>query len=177
MRKTTIEIKLPKKYDNEDAEVIAEEIIDFIVERTKKGKGSDGKKFPEYSKQYTSSLDFKLAGKSKSLIDLTLSGELLDSIEIIEARKGKIIYGYSEDNQMQGRAEGNLYGTYGQDKPNKSKARDFLSLSTKELTKILGSIDELPMDIQKQISKDAKEGAIKIIDKIKESFEDDEDEY
>lgn len=166
MAKTTVEIKLPSRYDSEDAEIIAEEILNFIVERTKKGVGSDGKKFPEYSSEYINSFDFKAAGKSKGKVDLTLSGEMLDSIEIIEAKKGKIVYGYSSDNEMQGRAEGNLLGTYGRDAPNPSKARNFLALSGKELSLILSEVDLLPSDIQKEISKAAKDGAIRILDSV-----------
>ena len=160
------EILLPSDYSADDAQTVAEEILNFIVERTKKGNGSDGKAFPGYSKAYKESLDFKIAGKS-SKVNLTLSGEMLDSLEVLQAKKGKVVIGFSSGSEMNGRAEGNILGTYGSSKPNPSKARNFMELSNKELSKILKSLDVLPRDIQNQIAKDAKAGAIEIVDKFK----------
>lgn len=154
---------LGKRASDDTTEVIAEEILNFIVERTKSGKGMDGKAFPGYSKAYKDSFEFKVAGKT-SKVDLTLSGEMLDSIEIIQAKNGKIAYGYSKGNEMSGRAEGNITGSYGKPQGNEAKARRFLDISPKELAKICGTIGELPENIQQKISKAAKKGAIDIVE-------------
>lgn len=159
------EILLPNDYSADDAQTVAEEILNFIVERTKKGKGSDGEPFPGYSKSYKDSLEFKIGGKSNK-VDLTLSGEMLDTLEVLQAKKGKIVIGFPSGSEMNGRAEGNILGTYGSSKPNSSKARNFMELSNNELSKILKSLDVLPREIQNQIAKDAKKGAIDIIDKF-----------
>lgn len=155
------EIDLGKMSDTA-TELIAEEIIDFIIERTKNGKGMDGERFPGYSKAYKDSLDFKIAGKTNK-VDLTLSGEMLDSIELIQAKKGKIKFGYSDSNDMAGRAEGNILGSYG-GTPNSKKARNFLEISPKEIAKIVKKIGALPEEVQADISNAAKKGAIDIID-------------
>jgi len=168
------EILLPTDYDTEDAQTVAEEILNFIVERSKKGLGSDGDKFPGYSKSYMESDAFKLGGKSKK-VDLTLSGEMLDSLEILQAKRGKIVIGFAKSSDMNGRAEGNILGTYGTSKPDPSRARNFMELSGKELSKIIRSLDILPKDIQNQIARDAKAGAIDIIDKFQFEVSDGED--
>lgn len=157
------EIILPKGYSDEDTEVVAEEILNYIVERSKNGKGKDGKPFPKYSKEYMNSFDFKATGKT-SKVNLTLSGEMLDSLEILEASNGKIIIGFEEGSDMNGRAEGNILGSYGQPDPNPRKARNFLELSSKEIQKIVNEIDILPREIQREISSAAKRGAINLVD-------------
>lgn len=166
------EILLPADYDAEDAHTVAEEILNFIVERSKKGYGSDGDKFPGYSASYMKSNSFKLGGKS-SKVNLTLSGEMLDSLEVLQAKRGKIVIGFPKDSEMNGRAEGNILGTYGTSKPNPDKARNFMELSGKELAKIIRELDILPKDIQNQIVKDAKAGAIDIIDRFQFQVDDD----
>ena len=168
------EILLPKDYDDDDAQTVAEEILNFIVERTKKGYGSDGEKFPGYSPLYKASDAFKLGGKS-SKVDLTLSGEMLDSLEVLEAKRGKIVFGFAKDSDMNGRADGNCRGSYGTSKDDPSKARNFMELSGKELAKIIRSLDILPRSVQNQISKDAKAGAIDIIDNFQFEVDDGED--
>ena len=70
------EIILPKGYSDEDTEIVAEEILNYIVERSKEGLGKNGKPFPPYSKEYMESFDFKATGKT-SKVNLTLSGESL----------------------------------------------------------------------------------------------------
>lgn len=159
------EILLPKEYSDEDAQTVANEILNFIVERSKKGLGSDGEKFPGYSDSYMKSHDFKVAGKSKK-VNLTLSGEMLDSLEVLQAKKGKIIIGFEKGSEMNERAEGNILGTYGSSTPNPSKARNFIELSGNELSKIIRSLDVLPKDVQNKIAREAKAGAIEIIDRF-----------
>ena len=93
MSEAIIDIDL-KPYLGKDAsdattELIAEEILNFIIERTKKGKGMDGSSFPAYSSAYKKSDAFKLGGKTGK-VNLTLSGEMLDSMEIIKAKNGKL---------------------------------------------------------------------------------------
>lgn len=167
------EILIPNDYSSDDAETMAEEILNFIIERSKKGNGSDGEKFPGYSDSYKKSLDFKIAGKS-SKVDLTLSGEMLDSLEVLSAKKGKIVIGFEKGSDMNARAEGNILGSYGQSKPNPSKARNFMELSNNELSKIIKSLDILPRDVQNKIAKEAKKGAIEMIDKFQFDLQEEE---
>ena len=121
-------------FSPEEREAIALEVIDRIKRRTKSGLDKDGKPFAGYSEAYKKSQDFKIAGKS-SKVNLVLSGDMLDSIEIIDNfRNGKVVIGYTDETQG-GKAEGNILGTYGQQKK-VGPARDFLGISDSELDAI-----------------------------------------
>lgn len=123
-------------YSLEEREAIALEIIDRIQKRTKSGKDKDGETFEGYSAAYKKSLNFKIGGKTGK-VNLTLSGDMLDAIEIIDNYKnGKVKIGYSPGNSEGGKAEGNILGTYGQSSP-VGPSRDFLGISDSELAAIL----------------------------------------
>lgn len=169
------EIILPPDFDSEDSALVGEEIINFIVKRSKQGKGVDGTPFPKYSKSYTESLDFKNAGKS-SKVNLTLSSEMLDSLQVLSAKKGKVVIGFEKgDSRNNAVAEGNILGSYGQPNANPSKARNFMELSDAELSKVLRSVDILPKEIMREIAKEAKNGAFEIIDRFKFDIEVDDE--
>lgn len=119
-------------------------MIDRIVTRTQDDhKDKDGRSFPKYSDEYKKSLDFKIAGKSKA-VDLTLSGDMLGALTLLKDSPGKIVVGFERGSEENARADGNIRGTYGQDSPDPSKARDFLGVSKKELKHILSdyTVDE-----------------------------------
>lgn len=142
------EIKIDPAYTDEERSAIADEIVNYIRERTADGKGiiKDGPKslatarvnFTPYSKTYIESLDFKIAGKSKGDINLTLSGDMLGALDYLsdKSTKGKIVIGYENGSKENGIADGNIRGTYGHSQPIK-KGRDFLGLTKQELSSIL----------------------------------------
>ena len=132
-KKVTFNIDL-SEYSPLEREAIAIEVIDRIVKRTKQGKDKNGDTFAPYSKTYTKSLDFQNAGKSKR-VNLELSGDMLDSIEIVK-NAPKMEIGFSSNNPERGKAEGNILGTYGQPKP-VGPGRDFLGITDSELDSIL----------------------------------------
>jgi hypothetical protein len=105
-----------------------------------KGKDKRNRNFKPYSKSYKESLDFKIGGKS-SKPNLTLSGDMLDSIELISQRSGNLLIGFENGTEENAKAEGNIKGTYGQKKPT-GKARDFLGITQKDLNAIL---DKYPL--------------------------------
>lgn len=133
---TERKIKIPSYLDEDERDALALEIIDKIIERTQKGKDKNGNSFPSYSKEYKESLDFKIAGKS-SRVTLELSGDMLADMELIKSKKGELVIGYSSSNPSEGKAEGNIRGTYGQSSGNRSKARNFLGIEKEDLDKIL----------------------------------------
>ena len=145
-KKTTIadspilEIELPDNLKPNQRQAIAQEVIDFIVTRTQKGQDVKGNEWTgtrgEYSKAYSKSLDFKIAGKSKK-VDLTLSSEMLNDLEVIKQAKGKIVVGYGRGNASRGKAEGNILGTYGKESPIRGKSRPFLGITKKDLANIV----------------------------------------
>jgi hypothetical protein len=134
-------IKIRKDLGPLQREAVGLEIIERIKDRTKKGFDRKGKKFPGYSKNYTESLDFKIAGKSAGKVDLELSSEMMNSIEVLSHKKGEIVIGFDKGNSdLNGKVEGNRLGTYG-GKPKRGKKRDFLGIQRKDLVKIQNNYD------------------------------------
>lgn len=131
-------VRISEKYDARTRRALAKEIIDFVVDRTRnKFEDKRNVKFPKYSKEYTKSLDFKNAGKSKNKVDLTLSSELLDSLKLVGHGEGYIEIGYNKtDRRNNAVAEGNIKGTYGKQRGDSSKRRDYLGISPKDLRDI-----------------------------------------
>jgi len=137
MAQQKVKIKIPKDYSPQEREALAIEVIDQIIDRTQSGKDKKGNNFAGYSKGYTESFDFKLSGKSKSKVNLTLSSEMLNALTLLNHSSGSLTIGYTKDDEFNNdKAEGNIKGTYGQKKPIKGKARDFLGISKSELKEI-----------------------------------------
>jgi hypothetical protein len=163
-------LEIPKEYTPVEREAIANEIIEFIIERTReKKKDKNNKSFPSYSKKYKESLDFKIAGKSGS-VDLTLSGEMLDSLELISHKNGKLIIGYDKsDTELNGKVEGNILGSYG-GKPSDKKARDFLGIAENDLNKIL---KKFPIEEEKRdLSIKRAVEIVTVLEELEDQFED-----
>ena len=72
---------------------IAQAVIDFNIERSQGGLDNEGKGFPKYSDTYIDSLDFKAAGKSAGQVDMTLSGDMLGAIDVLDDSGSKVKYG------------------------------------------------------------------------------------
>jgi hypothetical protein len=146
-----LEIEIPEGYSASERRAIADELIDVMIDQAKSGRGialeepgiaDRRKRFPGYSETYVNSLDFNIAGKSKGSVDLTLSGDMLGAIQLLDHEDGKLIIGF-EPGSENDRAEGNILGTYGQDTPNPSKARNFLGVTRGELKQVLA---QFPVD-------------------------------
>lgn len=148
---TVIDVEIPDGYGPREREAIASDIIDKIVERTLDGKDKNGRKFAPYSKGYSESLDFKVAGKTKT-VNLQLSGDMLASLELVRHQKGLLRIGYSgskSDNIEKAKAEGNILGTYGQKTPIPGKARDFLGLPKTAIDSI---VKEYPLKNKEELA-------------------------
>jgi hypothetical protein len=129
-------IKISKKHGALSRVAIAKEVIDYIIKRTKDGKDKNEAAFQGYSASYKKSLDFKIAGKSPSKVNLTLSKEMLNSLELLSHKPGEITIGYDKSNaELNGKVEGNRLGTYGNSKP-VTKPRDFLGIRPIKLKNI-----------------------------------------
>jgi hypothetical protein len=135
-----VKIKLPTPItDLDKREELADLIIERIVERTDQGKDKDGNAFAKYSKAYKDSLDFKNAGKG-STPNLQLSGDMLAAIKVLESTKNYITVGFEKGSTENGKADGNIRGTYGNPSPVGPK-RDFLGISEKDLVKFVKFIN------------------------------------
>ena len=120
---------------------VADLIIERIVNRTDQGKDKDGRKFPGYSKSYKESLDFKVAGKTNK-VDLQLSGDMLAALSVLDKTSRSVTIGFERGSEENAKADGNIRGTYGKPTPNPDKARDFLGISDRELSKIINLVKD-----------------------------------
>lgn len=136
-----VKIEIPDTLKPKQREDLAFSILEFIRERTKSGTGLNAagtrnKDFPAYSASYMKSLDFKIAGKSRN-VDLTLTGDMLDAMDLLKHKKGEITIGFTNGSVDNAKAEGNILGSYG-GTPNPRKARNFLGVTSSELKAIVG---------------------------------------
>lgn len=143
-------IEIKKGYTPRQREVIGEEIIDHIIKRSKSGKDKSGRALPGYSDSYAKSKDFRIAGKSKFKVNLTLSDEMLNALKILSHKNGQITIGFDKaDRRNNDVAEGNIKGTYGQKSPIPGKKRDFLGIEQAALKQIEA---KYPLQDEKRLS-------------------------
>lgn len=140
------DIKISPAYTDEERRAIARDLVKYIKDRTEDGKGPGGKPWSgeagKYSDEYKKSLEFKIAGKG-STVDLSLSGDMLDSLDLLSSQRGQVRIGFQNGSDENARADGNIRGTYGQDKPIPGKARPFLNLTKEEIASVL---EKYPLD-------------------------------
>ena len=138
------------KFDltSDEREKLEEEILEHIRDRTeggqgvrRRGRGFSLYSFPGYSKAYTKSLDFRIAGKSSGNVDLTLSGDMLAAMDVLSSNKNKIRVGFDAGSEENDRAEGNQLGSYG-GRPKARRARRFLGLTKSELEQLVDRVKD-----------------------------------
>lgn len=126
-----VRIDVPKDLKPSERKAVAQEIIDFIRERTQSGIDKNGKQFKGYKKDYA-----KKKGRNFP-VDLTFTEEMLSKLDLISHKNGSLLIGYDKnDKDLNGKVEGNRLGTYGQKRP-VQKPRDFLGITQKQLKRIL----------------------------------------
>jgi hypothetical protein len=109
-------------------QLIGQEILDTIVRRTQNNRAWDGKQFKSYSDEYAESLDFQAAGKSKGDPNLTLTGDMLGLMDVIEESKATITIGWTSAEEAE-KAHGHITGNVG-------VKRDFFGLNESEVKAI-----------------------------------------
>lgn len=130
-----IRIDIPEEIGPSEREAIGEEMVSLMVSKAKDGIGVTGserfrnKNFPKYTPQYE-----KFKGQKN--VDLTLSGEMLDALQVLSHKKGSILIGFENGSIENDKAEGNITGSYGKT-PNPKKARNFLGLTASEIKEIV----------------------------------------
>ncbi len=118
-----ITLPIRKKWKPKERLQIASDIIEFIKHRTvKKSLDRKNRSFPKYEKEYAIS-------KGSSKVNLLLSTEMLANLKVLKTKKGSVTIGYEKGSNINGKAEGNITGSYGQPSPNRKKARDFLGIN------------------------------------------------
>lgn len=140
----TFTFRVPLNLDLDARIDIAQEVIEFIVQRTNKGLDKDNKPFKGYSESYMNSIDFKIANKDKT-VDLQLSGDMLSELKVINtAVNGFITIGYEPNTEENDRAAWQRNNT----RPTFPK-RDFLGIADKDLDRIIKNyVRSNPVEIQ-----------------------------
>ena len=90
----TFTIKIPSEWDAATRVSFGKSVIREIQRRTEKGIDKNGNAFKHYSDSYANSLDFAIAGKSKSHVNLRLTGEMMNTIEITSHASGVVNIGF-----------------------------------------------------------------------------------
>lgn len=129
-------INIPEDLGPDERQNLALEIIEFIKTRSqngvgvrKRGRGFENFSLPAYSKEYAER-------KGQTNVDLTLSTEMLESIELLSHSKGSILIGFQNGTDVNAKAEGNQTGSYGR-APNRRKARPFLGITRSDLLDLI----------------------------------------
>ena len=134
------DVLIPKTIKStKDKLALGEHIVEYIRQRTEKGKDNEGGRFPKYSKAYAESLDFRIAGKSRGKPDLKLTGDMLADLEVLSIKGDKLLIGYKNGTISNAKADGHQTGWQGE-RPN--AARPFLGFEGSEKAKLKSIIKE-----------------------------------
>lgn len=149
-------INVPSSLNATQRRELAIDIILYIQERSIEGRDKNEDKMPKYNKDYA-----ELKGVGVDDVDLTDSGDLLSSITLLESTTGSITIGFPKDDvDLNGKAEGNIKGTYGQSSPIPGKKRDFLGIDAIILESFIDKVDdERPEITNEDIEATARQSA------------------
>jgi hypothetical protein len=114
---------------------LSDAIIAYIQNRTMDGLDKNLEKFEKYKASYAA---FK--GVDAENVDLVMSGSMLGDLKLLSHSNGSLSIGFDKGSESNGKAEGNIKGTYGQPKP-VQKPRDFLGISKEELDALISETD------------------------------------
>lgn len=78
---------------------IAQRVLDHIRDRTQDGRDVDGNSFAGYSEDYINSAEFILTGKSASEVNMTLTGQMLSSMDVLSEGPNTIVIGIDDPTQ------------------------------------------------------------------------------
>ena len=159
-KKMQITIPLPDDIKKKDRARLFGDIIERIRSRTEEGFDFGGSRWRgkagKYTKGYLNSTDFKATGKSPQPVNLTLSGDMIISLDVIDDKGKAVVIGFEKGDENAGKAEGNHFGTYGKPEPIAGKARPFLGFVKKEvdtLARIITEYSDVGYDKIKDILK------------------------
>jgi phage gpG-like protein len=116
---------------------IGQRAIELIRERTEQGLDKNGRPFAPYSDAYKDSLAFRAHGKSDGEVNMTLSGDMLGLLDIIEEGTTKLTFGW-EDELENAKAWNHTTG-------DTVPKRDFLGLTNDDINKLY---DEFKEDVE-----------------------------
>lgn len=115
--------------NNATKDQIKQAFLDKILERAESGRDVDGKRFKKYSKSYIDSDDFKAFGKDPGKVNLRLTGDMLELMDVVNETKNTFTIGW-DDSEEGTKAHGHITG-----KGNLPR-RDFFGLTNKDIESI-----------------------------------------
>lgn len=126
---------------------IAQAMVDYLVDRVQgENLGLDRKGFKGYSKSYISSQNFEAFGKSEDNVNMTLSGDMMGSVDVVEQKKGKVKIAITDESAL-ARAYGHMSGFKGHPTiPQGKYKREFFGLSDREIKDEILSIFSQEID-------------------------------
>jgi hypothetical protein len=117
-------------YDFNTRLQIGKDIVRYIQDRTTEGLGIGRRPFGKYSNAYQETREFEIAKQGETKVNLTLSGDMLSSVSVLDA-------------SIPGRIEIGIDGGFEEDKARfmKEKGYEFLGLSSDELDSIVSEYE------------------------------------
>lgn len=83
--------------DTDLKEYIGQLMLEQIRKRTAENKDIEGATFEKYSEKYVNSLPFKAFGKDEGDVNLTMSGDMLGLMDIIDTSRNVITLGWDDE--------------------------------------------------------------------------------
>lgn len=118
-----------------DRVALSDAIINYIQNRTLDGLDKNLEPFIKYTSNYA-----KHKGVGVNDVDLTFSGDMLLDLKLLSHKNGELTIGFEKGSKSNGKAEGNIRGTYGQSAP-VNKGRDFLGISDEEVDALMNNVE------------------------------------
>lgn len=120
---------------------MAEALLEKVIEKTESGKSRTGSRFRKYSKAYAETDEFKAAGKSRGDVNLSLSGDMLGLVGVVNESANTVTLGW-EDSDEAAKAHGHITGGGA---GGKLPVRDFFGLNNTD-------IDEVKREFRSEIN-------------------------
>ena len=175
LNEVSLEVEILEDADFGDViNQIALNTIDFIIQRTESGLDVRGSGFKPYSKAYQDSENFEAFSKSAGDVNLVQEGNMINSINVIEASGNYFKIGFTD--------ELNTLKAYNHNTGDTVPKREFFGINKKEMNEILSEYQYIIDDsnAQKAIRDSVLEALLgskkisSIIDKITSSLFDDD---
>lgn len=136
----TVDIFIDPRFSASQRKALGNEFIKYIRSRTKKGNGKGNTPFKQtsefkggrknqrtYADSYIDHQDFKTAGKKPRPINIELSGDTIDSVEVVDVSlPGRVTIGFKKAGDESDKA---WY--------NEEKGYDFLAMSKDEVNGVV----------------------------------------
>lgn len=144
---------LPSDFDSNDRALFGTLAIDQIVKRTLNHLDVNGKRLPNYSKAYSETLEFKIAKKNRSEPNNSLTGDTLNSIQILENGEGFVTIGYQDGTIENDKAQWLQASDNG-------PARKFLGLTDTEFEQIVSEVRLTKGNVNEAISTTTQDSTV-----------------